>query len=209
MKVSAAERKRLNLLLRFEREAQQQGYKCVVGVDEAGRGPMAGPVVAAACHIPDGVFIPGINDSKQLTAESREEIYSKLSAHPDVSYSVGIIDHQIIDEINILQASIKAMIEAVDAIKVTVDYLLVDGLKLPHPVHPSLKIIKGDSLSYSIAAASIVAKVTRDRIMKEYHELYPEYGFDQHKGYGTAKHREALEKYGPSPIHRRSFSFKS
>lgn len=194
--------------MHYEREIRQKGFQRVAGVDEAGRGPMAGPVVAAACHIPEGILFKGVNDSKQISADLRAELYEQITTHSDVSFGVSIVGPEIIDEINILQASIRAMIQAVDQMPHPPDFLLVDGLKLPHPIHPCLKLVKGDALSYSIAAASIIAKVTRDRLMLELHQLYPQYGFDQHKGYGTAHHREMYKKHGPSPVHRKTFSFK-
>lgn len=182
-----------------------QGYSKVVGIDEAGRGPLAGPVVAAACHLGKKAYLPGIDDSKQLTAARREEIYSVLTAHPEVKYGIGIVDCETIDRINILQATKAAMMQAVKNLPMKPDYLLVDGLDLAdHPV-PSEKIIKGDTLSLFIGAASILAKVTRDRLMDEYHKKWPQYGFDTHRGYGTQKHRQALEEHGPCPIHRKTF----
>lgn len=199
-----AEQDRLQQLLRYEEAARRLGYRFIAGVDEAGRGPLAGPVVAAACSIPEGIFFPGINDSKQLTAKQRASLFKEITTHPDVVYGVGIVSHEVIDQINILQASIKAMIDAVEALKIAPDYLLVDGLKLPHPT-PSEKIIKGDAKSQSIAAASIIAKETRDGLMETYHEKWPHYGFDRHKGYGTKKHVEAIRKHGPCPIHRSTF----
>lgn len=208
MSLPKAERERLHLLTRFEREARQQGHKVIVGIDEAGRGPLAGPVVAAACFIPEGIYFHGVDDSKKLKSEARQKLYQEITAHPGVLYGVGIVSHEVIDLINILQATIRAMIQAVDALSLNVDMMLVDGMNLPHPKFPSLKIIEGDALSQSIAAASIIAKETRDRIMEEYHEIYPHYGFGRHKGYGTEFHRKALEVHGPSPIHRRSFKCK-
>lgn len=191
----------------FERAAYDKGFRCIAGIDEAGRGCLAGPVVAAACVIPFNIYIEGVNDSKQLTAHRRESLFEFLSSHPEIFVGVGIVEPEEIDRINIFQASILAMLKAVKALSVSPDFLLVDGLKLPHPFTPTQKIIKGDTLSQSIAAASVIAKVTRDRLMvDEYHKIYPDYSFDRHKGYGTAIHLEALNKHGPCPIHRRSYA---
>lgn len=209
-RITKAEWRRLQKLLEHENEARQQGYQNIAGVDEAGRGPLAGPVVAAACVIPCDVVFPGVNDSKQLTPEARSDLYEIISKNERVYYSIGIITHHVIDRVNIYQASILAMLQAINSLAVKPDYMLVDGLKLPHPDIPCLKIIGGDGLSQSIAAASILAKVTRDRLMIEYHKQWPQYGFDQHKGYATPQHYEAIEKHGPCPIHRMSFDpFKS
>ncbi len=185
--------------LRFE-----QPYVCPAGVDEAGRGPLAGPVVAGACVLPKGVIFDELNDSKKLSPATRERLFGELQAHPDIHCAVGIVDVETIDRINILQATIQAMIEAVNALTITPDFLLVDGLALPHSI-PCQKIIKGDQLCQSIMAASILAKVTRDRIMLDLHTRYPDYGFDRHKGYGTEQHLAALVQYGRSPVHRTSF----
>ena len=190
---------RKNQRLRFE-----QPYACPAGVDEAGRGPLAGPVVAGACVLPKGVVYKEINDSKKLTPAKREQLFEELHADPRAHCAVGVVDVETIDRINILQATIQAMMEAVNALSIKPDVLLVDGLALPHPI-PSQKIIKGDELCQSIMAASILAKVTRDRIMLDLHARYPEYGFDCHKGYATPQHRAALKEHGRSPYHRRSF----
>jgi ribonuclease HII len=199
------ELKRLQNLCSFEEEARRQGFQRIAGVDEAGRGPLAGPVVAGACLIPPDVFLPGIDDSKKLTLDEREHLYQLITSHPNIHYAVGIIDHEMIDKVNIYRATLLAMIEAVNKLPVQPDYLLVDGMKLPHPTIPSRGIIKGDNLSQSIAAGAILAKVTRDRIMNEMHTQYPDYGFDKHKGYSTEKHLEMLSKLGPSPVHRKTF----
>ncbi len=196
---------RLKELMTYERRARRQGYQRIAGIDEAGRGPLAGPVVAAACIIPDGIAVPGVNDSKLLTPEQRETLFGVITGHPDIHYAVGIVDHQVIDTINIFQATIQAMLEAVSKLIHQPDFLFVDGLKLPHPTIPCEKIIKGDQLSHSVAAASVIAKVTRDRIMRDYHQVYPQYGFDQHKGYSTDLHLEMIAKYGACPIHRLTF----
>lgn len=188
-----------------EENARKRGYQIIAGVDEAGRGPLAGPVVAASCLFSSEVSIEGINDSKLLTPSQRYTIYKKLIACESVHYGISIVDHTIIDKINIYQATMRAMVEAIDSLKVKPDYLLVDGPQMPHPAIPGEGIVKGDQLSRLIAAASIIAKETRDALMMQYHEQWPEYGFNRHKGYGTQAHREALEKHGPCPIHRRSF----
>jgi ribonuclease HII len=198
--------RRLRLLTRYEEEARLKGFKAIAGLDEAGRGPLAGPVVVAACMIPEGVYIPYVNDSKKLTAKMRQFILSHIQVDPRIVFSIGIVDSKEIDRINIYQATLRAMEIAVNCLVSPPDCLLVDGIHFPHPFLPSVKIIKGDTLSQSIAAASIIAKETRDDLMREYHQQWPEYGFDQHKGYGTPRHLQALEKHGPCDIHRRSFS---
>lgn len=205
MKITAKEKKRLLQLTLLEMEARREGYRWIAGVDEAGRGPLAGPVVAAACVIPEGLFFPGVNDSKQLSPEQRTSLYEQIIHHPDVSHGIGIISHTEIDRVNIYQATILAMLAALTCLKQVPEMILVDGLRLPHPTLPCKKIIKGDTKSQSIAAASIIAKETRDRLMREYHLKWPEYGFEKHKGYGTLKHREAIHTHGPCPIHRLSF----
>ena len=204
-KIGKRELKRLKNLCAFEDEARQQGFKNIAGVDEAGRGPLAGPVVAGACLIPPDVFLPGIDDSKKLTAEEREHLYQLITTNPLIHYAVGIVDAEMIDKVNIYRATILAMIEAVNKLPIQPDFLLVDGMKLPHPTIPCKGIIKGDNLSQSIAAGAIVAKVTRDRIMHELHIQYPDYGFSRHKGYCTEVHLEAIDRLGPCPIHRKTF----
>jgi ribonuclease HII len=206
VKIPKSELTRLKKLCLLENEARQQGFSIIAGVDEAGRGPLAGPVVAAACILPPDLLIPGIDDSKKLTADQRDSLYQTITSHPEVIYSVSIVDSITIDRINILQATIVAMLNAVNALGQIPHILLVDGMKIPHATIPSKGIIKGDSLSQSIAAASVLAKVTRDLLMREQHERYPHYGFDTNKGYGTAYHLEAIEKYGITEIHRKSFS---
>ena len=196
---------RLHELTTFEREARQAGYQRIAGLDEAGRGPLAGPVFAAACIIPEEIIISGIDDSKKLTPQKRFELFEALTQHPNIHYGIGTVSSEEIDRINILQATIVAMLQAVSNLACEPDYILVDGLQLTHPKIASRKIIRGDSLSYSIAAASILAKESRDQLMNEYHKKWPQYGFDKHKGYGTRAHREALQKYGPCPIHRFTF----
>jgi len=189
----------------FEESAYNTGRRLIAGVDEAGRGPLAGPVVAAACILPRGLQIEGIDDSKKLNPEKREELYHVLTTHPDIHYGIGVLESVVIDKINILQATLRAMALAVNVLDFEPDYLLIDGNHLP-PTHIAAKaVIKGDSRSLSIGAASIIAKHHRDILMKQFHEQYPHYGFDRHKGYGTKGHVEALRAYGPCPIHRTSF----
>ncbi len=200
----AEEYARLQGLLKYEQQARRKGFQVIAGIDEAGRGPLAGPVVAAACIIPQGILLPGVNDSKMLSAGAREKIFNQIINTPDIIFATGIVDAGEIDRINIFQATIVAMQAAVNQLSKTPDYLLVDGLQLPHAI-PALKIIKGDTLSQSIAAASVIAKVTRDGLMDEYHKQWPQYGFAKHKGYGTPGHVSALAEHGPCPIHRFSF----
>lgn len=205
VKLGKRETKRLQKLNIYEDEARQQGYQIVAGLDEAGRGPLAGPVVAAACIIPAGVLIPGVNDSKQLSPQERAELYQMITQDDRICYGIGIIDSLTIDKINIFQATVAAMLMAVSQLSLVPQMLLVDGMKLPHPTIPAQKIIDGDAKSQSIAAASIIAKETRDRLMVEFHQEWPMYGFNHHKGYGTEMHLEALQVHGPCPIHRRSY----
>lgn len=192
--------------MRREQSLRCKGFRKIAGVDEAGRGPLAGPVVAAACLFPPGVAVEGVDDSKKLSPKRRDELYGKLKS-TGISIGVGVVDAAEIDRINIFQATIKAMQLAVDELSEPPDYLLVDGLQLPYPSIPVEKVIRGDQLCHAIAAASIVAKEVRDRMMEGYDSQYPEYGFAKHKGYGTEFHREALARYGPCPIHRQSFSW--
>jgi len=199
------EKKRLNAMTKHDKQARKLGYKSIAGIDEAGRGPLAGPVVAAACLLPKGLLIPGVDDSKKLTHLQRERLYEMLMGDKRIVFGVGIVHHEEIDRINIYQATIAAMLQAVSALSLIPDYLLVDGMNLPHPSIQCMKIVGGDALSLPIAAASIIAKVTRDRLMCDYHQQWPEYGFDGHKGYGTARHLDAIQQHGPCPIHRRSF----
>lgn len=189
---------------RYESELYQRGYQLLAGIDEAGRGPLAGPVVAACVHMPQGLFIEGVDDSKKLTEKKRNQLYELLTHHPDIHFGIGIVSEKIIDKINILQATLQAMQIAYEQISLDLDYLLVDGVSLNLKT-PSQKIIKGDANSYLIAAASILAKVTRDQIMEEYHKKWPEYDFISHKGYGTKKHRDAIIEFGPCEIHRKTF----
>lgn len=190
----------------FDQTVRHQGYQMIAGIDEAGRGPLAGPVVAAACILPIENSFVGIDDSKKLTPIRRRVLFDQLMADKRVIYGLGIISSEEIDAVNIYQATLKAMFKAISALAVSPDMLLVDGMPLTFKEIPSQKIIKGDSKSLSIAAASIIAKETRDRLMAEFHVSWPIYGFDQHKGYGTPKHLKALREHGPSPIHRRSFA---
>lgn len=205
-----SERIRLKRLTTLESQARLKGYRCVAGVDEAGRGPLAGPVYAAACVIPVGIFFPGINDSKLLSGPKRQALFELITTHPAVSFGVSYVDHETIDRINIHQAGLEAMRGAIaqlaDKLTEKPDYVLVDGMHLPLPEIVSERIVRGDRLSQMIAAASIIAKQNRDQVMMEYHAEYPEYGFNEHKGYATPQHRAALQKYGPCPIHRRSFA---
>lgn len=190
---------------RYERAAVRHGARLVAGVDEAGRGPLAGPVVAAAVILPDGYKLPGLNDSKQLTAEQREVFFQTLTTDATVRFGVGIVDSEWIDRINILQATHRAMAEALRRLPVQPDHVLVDGLPVKSLTIPQTALVKGDARSFSIAAASVIAKVTRDRLMLELHARYPVYGFDRHKGYPTPDHLAALRAHGPCPIHRRTF----
>ncbi len=197
-----AEIKRTELMKEFDREYKIYGTIC--GIDEAGRGPLCGPVVAAAVILPDEYNILYINDSKKLSETKREEVYKEIDKYA-VAYGVGIVSPERIDEINILQATYEAMRTAIHKLSVKPDILLNDAVTIPMVDIKQVPIIKGDAKSQPIAAASIVAKVTRDHLMEEYDKLYPEYGFAKHKGYGTAAHIKAIKEYGPCPIHRRTF----
>lgn len=196
------EKERLKQMREFEREYEHLGYIC--GIDEVGRGPFAGPVVAGAVILPPDCEILYVNDSKQLSEKMREQLYDEIMEKA-VSVAVGYASPQRIDEINILQATYEAMREAVSKLDVTPQILLNDAVTIPQITIPQVPIIKGDAKSISIAAASVVAKVTRDRLMREYDKIMPEYGFASNKGYGSKEHIEAIKKYGPTPIHRRSF----
>lgn len=202
-----AETKRIKRLLSIEeRVREEKGFQHIAGIDEAGRGPLAGPVVAAACILPKGHLLHGITDSKKLLSEERYKLYQELILHPDICYAVGVVEPYEIDELNIYQATFKAMLLALSRLSRKPDYLLIDGRACPSQNQiPCEAIVGGDDLSYCIAAASIIAKVTRDHIMMGYHDLYPQYGFNEHKGYGTAGHLQAIQLHGPCPIHRRSF----
>ena len=192
-------------LLELEEMAFEEGYQLIAGVDEAGRGPVAGPVVAAACILPRGLLIEGVDDSKKLTPEKRKELYSTLATHPEIDFAIGVVESQQIDAINILRASLEAMAIAVKNLRVDPDFLLIDGNQLPPTEIASKTVIKGDSLSQSIAAASIIAKYLRDQLMMQFHLKWPQYGFDKHKGYATQSHIRAIYQHGPCPIHRQSF----
>ncbi len=182
----------------------RSGHEFVAGVDEAGRGPLAGPVVAAAVIFPHGVWIEGVDDSKRLTPARRERLYEVISRCA-VGIGVGVVGQDVIDRINILQATMLAMRDAVDGLHPRPEYLLVDGPRAPDAAVPALPLVDGDARCFSIAAASIIAKVTRDRLMVRYDSDFPGYGFARHKGYGTREHLEAIRKLGPCAIHRRSF----
>lgn len=190
--------------LEFEKEALAKGYKSVCGVDEAGRGPLAGPVCAAAVILPEGVIIDGVNDSKKLSEKKRESLFDVIREQA-LSYSIAYATVDEIEEINILNATMLAMRRAIDGLDIKADYAMIDGNKIPPLDIDTECIVKGDAKSMSIACASILAKVSRDRLLYKYAEEYPMYGFDKHKGYGTKVHREAILKYGPCPYHRKSF----
>lgn len=188
----------------YEQEAFIEGYKTIAGIDEAGRGSLAGPVVAAAVILPIGTHIEGLKDSKLLTERKREAFFHRICSEAS-AIGIGIIDEKVIDEINIYKATIRAMVEATANLGVKPDCLLIDALSLPNISIPQKAIIKGDALCQSIAAASVIAKVTRDRIMIEYHGKYPQYNFIFHKGYGTKEHKGRIRDFGPCEIHRKTF----
>ena len=198
----ALERQRLEGMREFENKYSDLG--AVAGIDEAGRGPLAGPVVAAAVILPKDIFLPFLNDSKKVTEKRRDVLFDQIKQEA-IAYGIGIASNALIDEINILQATYEAMREAVSKLNKTPDILLVDAVHIPSISIKQVGIVKGDAKSVNIAAASILAKVTRDRLMLEYDKIYPEYGFASNKGYGTAKHIEALKACGACDIHRRSF----
>lgn len=200
----ADERERVAALYAYERQAAQEGCSLVAGVDEAGRGPLAGPVVVAAVILPPGLHLPKLNDSKKLSPALRSSLYEAI-CEKAVALHCSIVDAATIDRVNIYQATINGMYEAVLALDPNPQKVLIDAVPLKKLPMSSLPIVQGDAKSASIAAASIIAKVTRDRLMTQYDAQYPGYGFAQHKGYGTPQHLEALQKYGPCPIHRRSF----
>ena len=193
--------------LKYERELNEEGYKFVCGVDEVGRGPLAGPVVCAAVIMPLDDILEGVDDSKKLSAKKREAL-SELIMKKAVAYRICLIEPEIIDEINILEATKLCMKNAVESLQIKPDYVLTDGNMTLDISVPQKSIVKGDSLSYSIGAASIIAKVYRDALMDEYDKLYPAYGFAKHKGYGTAAHIKAIKEAGICPVHRRSFTKK-
>ncbi|BAE84378.1 MULTISPECIES: ribonuclease HII [Desulfitobacterium] len=199
------EAERIEALLREEKQLWLNGYLHIAGIDEAGRGPLAGPVVAATCILPAKFNLPGLNDSKKLTESKREKLFQQIKEQA-IGYAVGSAEPAEIDGLNILQATKLAMKRAVEGLKVRPHFLLIDALELPSLKIPQKGIIDGDALSASIAAASILAKVSRDHLMGELDKLYPEYGFAKNKGYGTREHLMALRRCGVSPIHRRSFA---
>ena len=200
------EEERMSRLKKTDKEFYDMGLNYICGIDEAGRGPLAGPVVVASVIMPKDSRIEGVNDSKKVSEKKREKLYDQILEEA-ISYGIGIIYQDEIDEINILQATKKGLTEALKSMKVKPDAILVDALTGIDTLGiPYKSMIKGDATSYSIAAASIVAKVTRDRIMREWDSVYPEYGFAGHKGYGTAKHIAAIKQYGLCPIHRKSFT---
>ena len=188
----------------YENQAYESGYQSVCGIDEAGRGPLAGPVFAAAVILPRNTTIDGLNDSKKLSEKKREFLFDKIK-ETAISWSIAFATEEEIDRVNILQATFLAMRRACETMPKPADFALIDGNRMPLLSIPGQSIIKGDGLSQSIAAASILAKVSRDRLMVELDQLYPEYQFAKHKGYGTALHRSLLLQHGPSPIHRKSF----
>jgi ribonuclease HII len=192
--------------LRFEKHLWSKGVTFIAGIDEAGRGPLAGPVIAAAAILPSGFSLPGLNDSKQLAENVREEFFEALTTPGTlVCYGIGIAEPEEIDRLNILRATFLAMQRAVAALPVCPNHLLIDGVPAPGFQHSQTAVVGGDAKSMSIAAASVIAKVTRDRMMREWHREFPHYDFDHNKGYGTPAHLEGLQIHGPCPIHRRSF----
>ncbi|MBS4217768.1 ribonuclease HII [Bacillus sp. FJAT-49711] len=188
----------------FEREGRKQGFNFIAGIDEVGRGPLAGPVVSAAVILKEDSYIRGLNDSKKLTEKKREELYTQIM-NAAIAVGIGIISAKEIDKINIYEATKKSMLAAIQNLSTQPDYLLIDAMKI-NSIYPETSIVKGDAKSVSIAAASVIAKVTRDRIMKEYHNKYPQYGFHLHMGYGTKLHLEGLNEHGPCSIHRKTFA---
>lgn len=192
-------------LFEYDAMVRRQGFSCIAGVDEAGRGPLAGPVIAAAVVLPAGIELPDVDDSKKLSPGKREELFEVIMAQA-LAVGVGCIDAEVIDQINILQATLAAMKGAISTLAVNPDYLLIDGISTIPLSVPQKTVKKGDSRSLSIAAASIIAKVSRDRLMFTYDAAYPQYGFAAHKGYGCAEHMKAIAAYGPCPIHRMTFS---
>lgn len=198
------EKEEFDLLTRYETELRLQGYTHIAGIDEVGRGPLAGPVVTAAVILPPDFYLAGLNDSKKLSEAKREEYYEYIRKHA-ISIGIGMVHAQEIDSINIYQATKKAMNEAIVQLPIQPDYLLIDAMEIQSP-YQSQSIIKGDAKSISIAAASIIAKVTRDRMMKEYALEYPGYAFEKNAGYGTKDHLIGLEQLGVTPLHRKSFA---
>ena len=205
IKYDEKEIERLHILTEYERQYLGKGYKLIAGIDEVGRGPLAGPVVAAAVIFAEGVVIPGVNDSKKLSEAKREFLYDEIKSKA-IAVGVGMADVDIIDEINILNATYVAMKRALASLSIQPDYILLDAVTLKDVEIPQKGIIKGDTLSHSIAAASIIAKVERDRLISAYDSIYPEYKFSKHKGYGTKEHMDCIRRLGLLPIHRRSFT---
>ena len=199
------ESERLLKLSEFELKYFKEGAVYIAGIDEAGRGPLAGPVVAGCVVFPEGFIAEGINDSKKISPKKRDILFNIIKEN-SISYGIGIVSETIIDEINILNATKLAMKKSIEQLSVIPDILLLDAIRLDDVELSQLSLIRGDSLSISIAAASILAKVTRDRLMVDYDLIYPEYGFERHKGYGTLEHMEAIRKYGICPIHRKTFA---
>lgn len=195
---------RLCEMKKYEEEKRREGYINIAGVDEAGRGPLAGPVFAACVILPEDCEIIGINDSKKLSEKKRAELFDEITEKA-VDYSIASVDERVIDEINILNATYEAMNKAVDNMTVKPDFVLIDGNSIKNMKTPHETVVKGDAKSISIAAASILAKVSRDRFICEAAKQYPQYGFEKHKGYGTKIHTEAILKYGPCPLHRKTF----
>lgn len=196
---------RLNLLKAEENKLYEKNLQYICGIDEAGRGPLAGPVVVGAVVLPKDSFIEGVNDSKKISEKKREMLYEKITSEA-ISYSVGIVDQKTIDEINILNATKLGVKLALEGLKVKPEIIMVDALNNMDTLGiPYISVIKGDAKNYCIAAASIIAKVTRDRIMREWDEVYPQYGFAKHKGYGTSEHIKAIKEDGPCILHRKSF----
>ncbi|MGD0015943.1 MAG: ribonuclease HII [Verrucomicrobiia bacterium] len=193
-------------MLRYERRAYQNGAKLVAGIDEAGRGPLAGPVMAAAVVLPREFHHNTLTDSKLLTARQRDCLFAELTANPDVFWAVGVSSVEVIDRDNILRATEQAMLAAFNALPCRPDHALIDGWPVRGFPVAQTAIVGGDGKSFSIAAASVIAKVTRDRLMTQLHEQFPQYNFARHKGYGTPEHLAALEQHGPSPVHRQSFA---
>ena len=200
-----AELKRLEKINEYENKYYKNGVEYIAGIDEVGRGPLAGPVVTAAVILPKGCRIEGINDSKKLSAKKREELYDVIMEKA-VAVEIGMANNEVIDDINILQATYKAMAQAINSLKIKPQQILVDAVTIPDIDIPQEPIIKGDEKSMSIGAASIIAKVTRDRMMVQYAQIYTEFDFENNMGYGTQKHIEGIHKYGLCPIHRRSFT---